>query len=119
MDVSWLGMSAICVCASPLHHATSCGIVLQDFRREFPGTSDGARDLLRKLLAFNPHKRFTVQDALEHPFLASVRDEINVGKEKSEREPRCKAGLFDDSFEHDYPLETEMPKALLQKYMFE
>merc|ERR1712151_785137 len=34
-------------------------------------------------------------------------------------EPTCKSGIFDDSFEKDYPLEQEMPKYLLQKYMFE
>ena len=88
---------------------------MQDFKRVFPGTSDGARDLLQKLLRFNPHKRFSVEDALNHPHLSKVRKQFGAGKP----EPECKAGLFDDSFEHDYPLEIEMPKTLLQKYMFE
>ena len=99
----------------------SCGDLvacrLQDFKQEFPGSSDLARDLLRKMLTFNPYKRFSVEDALEHPFLASVRDEVSKGD--TVREPECKAGKFDDSFEKDYPLETEMPKHLLQKHMFE
>ena len=89
--------------------------LLQDFKKVFPGTSDSTRDLLRKLLVFNPHKRFSVQDALEHPHLAKVRKQFGADKP----EPECKVGLFDDSFEHDYPLEVEMLKKLLQKYMFE
>jgi hypothetical protein len=45
-------------------------------------------------------------------YLKSVRAEVDKG------EPNCAAGKFDDSFEKDYPLETEMPKHLLQKHMF-
>ena len=35
----------------------------------FPKTSDLALDLLEKLLAFNPVKRITVEEALRHPYL--------------------------------------------------
>ena len=121
MEVSWLGISDVCVRVSASHCITlsmsrgTALCLLQDFKKVFPGTSDGTRDLLRKLLTFNPHKRLSVQDALEHPDLAKVRKQFSAGKP----EPECKAGLFDDSFEHDYPLEIEMPKKLLQKYMFE
>jgi len=90
-----------------------------DFKREFGGASDSACDLLTKMLAFIPDKRFSVADALDHPYLASVRKEVCKGLEGDAREPVCTAGKFDDSFEKDYPLETEMPKALLQKHMFE
>jgi mitogen-activated protein kinase 1/3 len=31
-----------------------------------------AIDLLRKLLTFDPSKRITVEEALRHPFLASL-----------------------------------------------
>ena len=31
-------------------------------------------DMLHRLLLFNPDKRITVQEALEHPFLASNRN---------------------------------------------
>ena len=93
---------------------------LQNFKTVFPGSSDLCRDLLHKMLTFNPAKRFTIQDAIEHPFLAAARAEVTKGKkDKSQFEPVCKAGKFDDSFEKDYPLETEMPKKLLQKHMFE
>ena len=33
-----------------------------------------AFDLLDKMLAFNPAKRITVEEALSHPYLASIRD---------------------------------------------
>lgn len=40
----------------------------------FPKTSDFALDLLEKLLAFNPVKRITVEDALRHPYLEPYHD---------------------------------------------
>ena len=40
----------------------------------FPKTSDLALDLLEKLLAFNPAKRITVEDALRHPYLEPYHD---------------------------------------------
>jgi mitogen-activated protein kinase 1/3 len=40
----------------------------------FPNTSDLALDLLDKLLAFNPVKRITVEEALKHPYLEPYHD---------------------------------------------
>jgi mitogen-activated protein kinase 1/3 len=40
----------------------------------YPGASPQALDLLSRLLHFNPHKRLTVEQALGHPYLATVRD---------------------------------------------
>jgi mitogen-activated protein kinase 1/3 len=40
----------------------------------FPKTSDLALDLLEKLLAFNPVKRITVEEALVHPYLQDYHD---------------------------------------------
>lgn len=47
----------------------------------FPKASDEAIDLLRKLLKFNPKKRLTAEQALEHPFVAKFHDAQN--------EPSC------------------------------
>jgi mitogen-activated protein kinase 1/3 len=44
------------------------------FRTLFPNTSDLALDLLEKLLAFNPVKRITVEEALKHPYLEPYHD---------------------------------------------
>lgn len=38
------------------------------------GYDDVLDDLLYRLLALNPDKRITVEDAMKHPFFDSVRD---------------------------------------------
>jgi len=36
----------------------------------FPTASDDAIDMIRNLLTFNPGKRLTVEQALQHPYVA-------------------------------------------------
>jgi len=45
-----------------------------DFKSRYPAGGDDAIDLLNKMLVFNPFFRITVDDCLNHPYLASVRD---------------------------------------------
>jgi serine/threonine protein kinase len=45
----------------------------KNLKQKFPGSSDDALDVLDKMLQFNPRKRITVNQALEHPFFAEVR----------------------------------------------
>jgi len=47
----------------------------------FPGASVDALDLLQKLLQFNPNKRITAEQALEHAFVAQFHNPAD--------EPRC------------------------------
>ena len=61
----------------------------------FPGTPPEALDLIDKLLDMNPERRITTEQALKHPFLASLHDE--------EDEPVF-TGNFDFSFEQDASL---------------
>ena len=46
-----------------------------NFKSKFPGSSEEALDLLQKMLIFDPNKRITVKECLEHPFFSSVRDQ--------------------------------------------
>lgn len=73
-----------------------------DWRKKFPGCSANALDLLQGLLQFNSRKRLTVDQALAHPFMRSVRDE--------EAEVRHKQIKFD--FE-DIPLKIRTIKELI------
>ena len=45
-----------------------------NFKTKFPGSSEESLDLLQKMLIFDPNKRITVNECLEHPFFKSVRD---------------------------------------------
>lgn len=45
-----------------------------DLKKKFPGSSDEALDLLEKMLLFNPKKRITVNQCLEHPYFKDIRD---------------------------------------------
>ncbi|CAL9084751.1 unnamed protein product [Musa textilis] len=68
----------------------------QEFCARFPTMSSGAIELLEKMLVFDPSKRITVNEALQHPYLASLHD-IND-------EPFCPAPF---SFDFEHPSYTE------------
>lgn len=44
-----------------------------DLKKKYQGSSDGAIDLLDKMLHFNPYFRVKVDEALDHPFFKSIR----------------------------------------------
>jgi len=78
-----------------------CGLPFRKkavFRHLFPKASAKALDLLEKLLAFNPLKRITVDEALRHPYLALYHD--------PEDEPTCP--LVPDDFFH-FDMQREPP----------
>ncbi|CAG8546755.1 4949_t:CDS:10 [Acaulospora colombiana] len=60
------------------------------FQQLFPGANHLALDLLERLLTFDPAQRITVEEALEHPYLAVWHDPND--------EPTC-SEPFDFSFE--------------------
>lgn len=47
----------------------------RDLQKTFPAAPPQAIDLLKRMLMFNPEKRITVEEALAHAFLDSVRDQ--------------------------------------------
>jgi mitogen-activated protein kinase 1/3 len=46
----------------------------KDLKIKFPGSTDDALDLIEQMLKFNPKKRITVIEALEHVFFEEVRN---------------------------------------------
>jgi mitogen-activated protein kinase 1/3 len=46
----------------------------KNLKTKFPGSSDDSLDLLDKMLKFDPNKRITVNQALNHPFFGEVKD---------------------------------------------
>jgi mitogen-activated protein kinase 1/3 len=45
-----------------------------DFEELFPGADPDEIDLARRMLTWDPRNRITVEEALEHPFLAQLHD---------------------------------------------
>uniref|UniRef100_A0A0C9SAA1 Mitogen-activated protein kinase n=1 Tax=Wollemia nobilis TaxID=56998 RepID=A0A0C9SAA1_9CONI len=68
----------------------------QSFVQIFPNMSPAAVDLIERMLVFDPSKRITVEEALSHPYLASLHD-IND-------EPSCHAPF---NFDFEQPSLTE------------
>lgn len=44
----------------------------KSFKAIFPNADPDVLDLLQKLLTFNPEKRYNVEQALKHPYMASL-----------------------------------------------
>jgi len=75
------------------------------FREMFPKANPLALDLMDKLLAFNPTRRITVEDALAHPYLEAYHD--------PEDEP-LSAPIPENFFDFDYRRE-QLTKEELKK----
>lgn len=45
----------------------------KEFAEIYPSASPEAIDLLNKMIVFNPYKRLSVDQCLEHPFFAPIR----------------------------------------------
>jgi mitogen-activated protein kinase 3 len=75
----------------------------------FPAeTAPAAVDLLRRMLIFNPEARITVDEALEHSYLAELHGQMD--------EPSCDK-LFDFEYERVFG-SGDIPREELQKVIF-
>lgn len=72
-----------------------------------PAAPPEAIDLLQKLIHFNPNTRISVEEALAHPFLASVRD--------SAREQTEASGLTSPEIIEHPPAHSQLKKNVLTK----
>ncbi|EQC39749.1 CMGC/MAPK protein kinase [Saprolegnia diclina VS20] len=72
-----------------------------------PSAPDDAIDLMKRLLAFDPTTRITIDDALAHPFLAPYREAASEG---------LASAPFDFAFEQHGDL---LDKPALQRLIFE
>lgn len=75
------------------------------FSKLYPEANPLAIDLMDKMLAFDPRKRISVDEALKHPYLAGLHN--------PKKEYDCKT-MFDFEFE-----KIEMTKQTLQDFMWE
>lgn len=78
-----------------------------EMRTLFPAASDVLRDLLDRMLIFDPRRRITVEEALEHPYLTSLHD--------PEDEPTC-ASVFYFPFEHQEPNAQQLRQLILEEF---
>jgi len=74
-----------------------------------PSASTEAIDLIEKLLAFNPQKRISVDEALAHPFLAKYFDEEFVNETSVCNE------VFDMSFERNIMTKEQIREIMLEE----
>ncbi|XP_073125215.1 mitogen-activated protein kinase homolog MMK1-like [Henckelia pumila] len=78
----------------------------QSFAEKFPHVPPLALDLVEKMLAFDPRKRITVENALKHPYLKSLHD--------IDDEPVC-TKPFNDDFEQKDLTEEQIKEMIYQE----
>jgi mitogen-activated protein kinase 1/3 len=59
----------------------------QDLKHLYPGASDAALDLMRGMLEFDPRRRLTVSDALQHEYFKRYRSLCGAEAATAERPP--------------------------------
>ena len=52
-------------------------LLSQCLSQRYPGAPADAIDLLTQMLHFDPRRRLTVEQALAHPYMAAVRDQVS------------------------------------------
>ncbi|KAL5711221.1 mitogen-activated protein kinase [Ranunculus cassubicifolius] len=78
----------------------------QPFTTLFPHINPSALDLVERMLAFNPSQRITVEEALDHPYLARLHDIAD--------EPVC-AESFSFEFEQQVLTEEQIKEMIYRE----
>ena len=55
-----------------------------NFRNMYPDATPKSIDLMERMLQFDPRKRITVEEALQHPYLAQLHDPASEPSAPSE-----------------------------------
>ena len=80
-----------------------------NFEEMYPEANPLAIDLLRKMLEFHPERRITVEQALQHPYLASLHDPMV--------EPASEPSPFEFEFEDEELREGELRMKVWEEMM--
>lgn len=78
----------------------------ESFEKKYPAAGELAVELLDKLLVFNPSKRLTVEECLQHPYFGDVRD-------KSKESVAGELEMIDFEFESEADLNEEKLRELI------
>lgn len=78
----------------------------KDLKSIFPGTTDEGRDLLERMLTFDPARRISVDEALSHPYLATLHS--------PDDEPACPT-LFDFAFETETETNAQIARGIFRE----
>ncbi|SCU93404.1 LAFA_0F16226g1_1 [Lachancea sp. 'fantastica'] len=74
--------------------SSHANVIKTDWESLYPGSCADARNLMELLITWDPESRLSVEQILEHPFVADVRDPGD--------EPVCSHGPFDYSYENSF-----------------
>lgn len=69
-----------------MQQLTSRAVPVQrvNFRNMYPDATPKSIDLMERMLQFDPRKRITVEEALQHPYLAQLHDPASEPSAPSE-----------------------------------
>ena len=65
-----------------------------NFRAMYPDASSKSIDLMERMLQFDPRKRITVEEALQHPYLSQLHDPASEPSAPRETLLACSCSFY-------------------------